>query len=134
MNLQLQSLSHPSLVWEKILPPDFSGVRLPGGDLNSATGEFGTICIQEYNSDHYSIRYHVLHTLQNFMLKIKTTQRGLFSQLVLHGGVHHQVNNKPGLSLKKNQFYATDASPFEFVASFNEKNMIPSFLHTSFLM
>jgi AraC-like DNA-binding protein len=127
MNLELQSLSHPSLIWEKILPPDFTGVRLPGGDLSSATGDFGTICIQEFKSDNYSIRYHVLHTLQKFILKIKTTQQGIYSQLVLHGEVYRQVNNRPDSLLKRNQFYAANTASHEFVASFKEKNIYHGF-------
>src|SRR5438874_836334 len=123
MNQELQSLSHPSLIWEKILPPDFTGVRLPDGDLSSARGDFGTICIQEFKSDNYSIRYHVLHTLQKLILKIKATQQGVYSQLVLHGEVYRQLNNKPASLLKKNQFYAGNAASHEFVVSFKEKNI-----------
>jgi AraC-like DNA-binding protein len=60
-------LSHPGLSWQSTLPPAFKGYRLPGGEVHSASGVFGTITIQQYIHPKFSIRLYTCHLQQAFI-------------------------------------------------------------------
>ncbi|MBL7743121.1 MAG: helix-turn-helix transcriptional regulator [Chitinophagaceae bacterium] len=116
MNLKIQTLSHPPLHWQEVLPPAFPGVRLPGASLKTAIGDFGSVCIQEFRTDLYCIRYSVLNIVQKFILSFSVREKGLFSRLILNGKVHLYLGHTEK-RLLKNQFYShlTPSSPVRIV-------------------
>ena len=87
MNKAYQTLSHAPLLWTDDLPPAFKGSHLPGATIASSSGEFGSVCMQEFGSDQYSIRYNVFDILQRFILKTKKQESGLHAQVILKGHV-----------------------------------------------
>jgi len=93
MRINLQTLSHEPLVWKKILPPHFKGVRLPGGTLASANGAFGSVCIQEIREKYFHIQYKVFDILQHFITEEKWQGEGLHSRLILKGQVQQSLNS-----------------------------------------
>jgi AraC-like DNA-binding protein len=127
MSINQQTLSHSPLVWEKTLPPGFSGIRLPGSSLLTSVGEFGSLCIQEFKTDFFIIRYYVLHALQRFVMKMTIKEKGIYSQLVLHGGCEQQIKNEELLLLKKNHFVLLRNPLPEIIISFNAPTIYQSF-------
>jgi AraC-like DNA-binding protein len=109
MNQNLLSLSHGDLIWNDNLPSEFKAVRLPGSTIATAVGEFGTVCIQEYSNEYFSIRFNVLDLLQHFVLQSFTKQNGIHSRVVLKGNVNHELNEKSNYTLRKNQFILINA-------------------------
>ena len=125
MNLILRSLTHGPLIWKDVLPPVFKSWRLPGGKLASSVGEFGTICIQEFNTDHYSIRLHVFDLLQHFIARSIAKDTGLHAQLMLKGRVDQEMANKK-CTLRQNQF------GLQYVDNLDRKDIYAEKLHISF--
>jgi AraC-type DNA-binding domain-containing proteins len=104
MHFNLRSLTHEPLVWKDIFPPAFKGWRLPGGKLISSVGEFGTVCIQEYKTDHYSIRLNVFDIIQRFIARSFPGETGLYTKLVLKGRVELGMEKEKTYTLGQNQF------------------------------
>jgi len=69
MNQDLISSSHADLVWKEELPVLFKGVHLPGSSVLSSVDAFGSVCIQEFATDNFSIRFNVFELLQRFVVK-----------------------------------------------------------------
>jgi len=126
MNQNLLTLSHGPLVWENTLPPAFKGLRLPGGTLASATGSFGSVCIQEFQADNYSIRFNVFDILQRFIARTSAKESGFHSRIILKGRVDHEMQHLGKWSLRQNQFTVLQAAGPE-VTSFYDKNIHISF-------
>ena len=126
MNSNIQTLSHPPLVWEDVLPQGFTGLRLPGGNLLSATGDLGSLCVQEYASEYYTIRYNVFDKLKDCILKSGCRQTGLYIRLVLQGNVHLQINAATKWKLGKNQFGAIHEKDLEVISTYNEQQTFRS--------
>lgn len=123
--MKIQSLSHGSLHWQEVLPPAFSGVRLPGASLKSATGDFGSLCIQEYKTAEFTIRYFVLDVLRHFVLRYKNRANGLCSQLALLGK-REQTINSLSFSFVKNQLLLLSSPGAEVTLSFKEATVCHS--------
>ncbi|HTN08701.1 helix-turn-helix domain-containing protein [Agriterribacter sp.] len=85
MTPNVQSITHSPLTWKEELPPDFPGVRLPGGKAYAATGRFGSVCIQLYQAGDFIFGYAVLSTKEHFVLKNKPYGKGLYLQIILDG-------------------------------------------------
>jgi AraC-like DNA-binding protein len=126
MNRILQTISHPPLVWTAVLPVGFRGIRLPGSTLHSATGEFGSLCIQEFHGHQYSIRFNVFDIIQRFLLRVKSTESGLHTRVMLKGHVEHEMTNGMKWALRKNQFALVQADAPEITEQYNKN------LHISF--
>jgi len=121
MNHNLTSLSHQPLIWHNALPPDFKGWRLPGSNSISATGPFGSVCIQEFRDEHFSIRLNVFDILQQFVIKSKEEKHGLCSTLMLKGEAQTEINSIEKYDLLQNQFYLIEATGKEIVTIFRKK-------------
>ncbi|HSU26791.1 MAG TPA: AraC family transcriptional regulator [Chitinophagaceae bacterium] len=126
MNQNLQTVSHEPLIWTEALPPRFKGIRLPGSTVSSSTGAFGSLCIQELESQHYSIRYNVFDIIQRFVLQVKSVEAGLHTRIMLKGHVDQEMNDDNKWSLRRNQVALLNASLPEITAFYNKN------LHISF--
>ncbi|HEU5168007.1 MAG TPA: AraC family transcriptional regulator [Chitinophagaceae bacterium] len=126
MNLKFSALSHDALVWNNELPLSFKGVRLPGSTVSTSVGEFGSICIQEYSTDNFAIRFNVFDLLQRFVAKTFSEKKGIFSKLILKGRITNEIDNVTERTLYQNQFslYKTERS---MVTEVYEKNIHISF-------
>jgi AraC-like DNA-binding protein len=104
MNQNLLSLSHGDLHWTDALPPAFKAVRLPGSTIATSIGEFGSICIQEFNTENFSIHFKVFDLLQHFVARSFLQRPGLFAKLVVKGRIDIDTNKPPAIPLRQNQF------------------------------
>lgn len=118
MRINLKTLSRAPLVWKKALPSPFAGVRLPGANLVSASGEFGSLCMQEFTGDHFSIRYNVFNVLQQFTLTGRSHDNGLYAQLILKGDMLQKANELNEYRFRTNQFTLINVSSSHFTSVF----------------
>jgi AraC-like DNA-binding protein len=126
MNQKLHSLSHGTVVWAETLPPAFRGIRLPGGIITSGTGEFGSLCIQEFIGQRYTIRFNAFDVIQRFILRIRSTEIGLHTRILLRGHVDHEMEGAKQWSLRRNQIAILNAAAPEITEYYNKN------FHTSF--
>ncbi|HEX7844530.1 MAG TPA: AraC family transcriptional regulator [Chitinophagaceae bacterium] len=117
----LETLSHQSLHWEDQWPPGFKGTGLPGGSRASATGAFGSICIQEFRTSAWTIRFNIFQLIENFIAKLNLDKSGLFIAHQLKGNC--QITHNAPFSLRKGQFAgfysASNSLTAEFTAPFH---------------
>jgi hypothetical protein len=82
-----------TLIWSDSLPLAFKGLRLPGGKLASALCAFGSLCIQEFYGNQFTIRYTARDILQKLVLRSKSKQDGIHTEINLKGQAQHQLDN-----------------------------------------
>jgi len=104
MKPPLIPLSHKLLEWKDAFPSAFKGVHLPGSSVLSSVGNFGSVCIQEYNSDDFSIRFNVFDLIERFVVKSFFRKSGIYSRLVLKGRIDHKAETDIKWSLRQSQF------------------------------
>ena len=133
MNQNLQSLSHGDLTWHDSLPPAFKGVRLPGSIISTSVGAFGSICIQEFTADNFSIRFNVFDLLQEFVINLFYKQTGLFSRIIVKGKVDIELSGHPRQTIQQNQFVLLQQNSFDTKETYHNNIHISfeTFLSTS---
>ena len=102
MNGDIQTLSHEPLELKSELPAGLTG--LPGGTVLSASGAFGSLCMQYYTGKNYHIGYSVLDILQRFILTCRIKKKGLFTRIVLQNTIKHTINDDKENSIREGQF------------------------------
>ena len=102
MNLILQPDSTGPLRWTNDWPPRFKGWRLPGGSINSTSGDFGTCCIQQLVHPQFSIHFIVIDNKDHLEAYISSQQHSLAAWIVLKGEIQ-LVSEKSVMVVKQNQ-------------------------------
>ena len=87
-----------------VIPDSISGLLLPGSETSTAETDFGTIFIQEFNTEHYSIRYNIFNFLKKITLLFSEERTGIRSRFVLEGSLNIKTNGKGKVHLKEGQF------------------------------
>ncbi|MBX3240459.1 MAG: helix-turn-helix transcriptional regulator [Chitinophagaceae bacterium] len=77
MTPKLHIVSHGLTFWKNELPADFAGSRLPGGRVFTATGDFGSICMQIYSGRNFSFGYIVASSRQQFSIRVQPHHGGI---------------------------------------------------------
>lgn len=127
MHPDLKPLSYKEgFTWTDSVPANFKGIRLPGSRLASATGSFGSICIQEFQSEDFSIRLNV-HDLAQQLILVNDHSHGsgFHSRILLKGQVSHQLN-RVKWELHPNQFSLI------YAEGLRKKEIYDKNLHISF--
>jgi len=114
MNEPLHALTHAPLEWTNQLPENFPGVRLPGGKVFTSSSDIATICIQEYLTDEYRIRYNFIDAKKHFQFQSNGVANGLDSLMILKGSLLHDFNSDQKTKLYENQWWLLNA-PFYHV-------------------
>ena len=129
MKPPLIPLSHKLLEWKDTFPFAFKGVHLPGASVLTTAGNFGSVCIQEYRNDDFSIRFNVFDLLERFVVKSFFRKSGIHSRLVLKGRIDHKTEEDIKWSLRQSQFSLIGDSDrsFSSVVETYEKNTHISF-------
>ena len=129
MKPPLIPLSHKLLEWKESFPSAFKGVHLPGSSVLSSVGNFGSVCIQEYRGDDFSIRFNVFDLIERFVAKSFFKKAGIHSRLVLKGRIDHKTEADIKWSLRQGQFSLIGDSDrsFRSVIETYEKNIHVSF-------
>lgn len=115
MNEPLHALTHAQLEWTDQLPDNFPGVRLPGGKVFTCSSDFGTICIQEYLTGEYRIRYSFIDAKEHFQYQSNGVEKGLDSLVLLKGSLLQEFSAGQKSALYENQWRLLKA-PFHLVS------------------
>lgn len=110
MNNDFKSLSHP-LEWTNILPPNFPGVRLPGGTVQAASGHFGSVCIQQYRTQNYSLYYKGFTIEEDFVLESQRSPVGFYAQLALLGKSTQEIIKGEPAVIHENEWWMAQSLP-----------------------
>jgi AraC-like DNA-binding protein len=113
MKLTIESLKGNRVKFSDNLPGQFAGPRLPGGEVLSATGDFGELCIQEFDGGNFVIRYSVLQTKENFAFDAHNHYSGLYTLIMLKNEVHPLIDGKE-LKIDEGQFTLIEARDADF--------------------
>jgi len=127
MSKVYKTLSHAPLRWNDDLPPAFTGIHLPGATVASSSGGFGSVCMQEFVGDQYSIGYNVFDIFQRFILKTKKQESGLHAQVILKGLVQQQINASSAWALTRNQFSLIQGPSLNMISTYDQPTSHISF-------
>jgi len=104
MKLTIESISHRTLKFYNELPIKFLGPRLPGGEVLSASGDFGDLCVQEFDGGNFIVRYSVLQTNESFKLNLQSHHSGLHATVMLRNGIHPVFASGQEIEIDERQF------------------------------
>lgn len=104
MNITIESLSHKPLQFYNELPLKYSGPRLPGGQVLSASGDFGDLCIQEFDGGNFIIRYSVLRTTESFVLNVQSHHSGLHASIMLKNSMTPVFKSGESVKIGEKEF------------------------------
>jgi AraC-like DNA-binding protein len=125
MKISVETLSHPPLVFSSSLP---AGVmRLGGAVVLSATGSFGSLCIQEFDTPGFLIRYTVIITQEPFTIHTKSFYNGLHAVVLQQGGLEAQIKDAGSFQLQEGQFTLIHAPEPEATLSLNARQQYTFF-------
>ena len=89
---------------EAVIPDNIPGLLLPGSKTLFCERDFGTIMIQEFETDHYSLRYNIFNFLKKITLLFKEEKTGIRSRFVLEGSLSIKTSGEEKVHLKEGQF------------------------------
>jgi len=104
MKLTIETLSHSPLQFYQELPAKYPGPRLPGGQVLSASGDFGDLCIQEFNGGNFIIRYSALKTKESFILDVQSHHSGLHATMMLKNTITPVFKTGGQIKIDEQQF------------------------------
>lgn len=88
-------ITNSVLYWRNELPNNFTGRRLPGGKVYTATGSFGSLCVQSFHGNGYVFSYGVFNLNSALNVTIEAVKRGLLIICELIGkGIIFQINKQ----------------------------------------
>jgi AraC-like DNA-binding protein len=108
MELDLR-LDCSELAFGNGFPSVFSAFFLPQAEARFANGPWGTICIQEIQTEKYLLRHFLFHVGQTLSLYCQETKKGLQSLINLKGELDYEVNGLKRINLKENEYILFDA-------------------------
>src|SRR6266498_1955739 len=97
----LSSPKYGIITLAPVIPDSISGLLLPGSETFSAETDFGTILIQEFNTEHYSIRYNLFNFLKKITLLFNEDRTGIRSRFILEGSLNIKTSTKEKVHLKE---------------------------------
>lgn len=109
MKLTIQSLSHKPLEFSKDLPLKYPGPRLPGGEVLSATGAFGDLCVQEFDGGNFTMRYSLVQTSESFQIDVQSHHSGLHTVIMLRNNITPVFKTGEQIRIDENQFTIINA-------------------------
>ena len=120
MKISVESLSHPPLSFSSELPDAFTGMRLGGAAVLSATGSFGSLCIQEFDAADFMIRYTVIVTRESFTIRTKCLFIGLHAVIVQQGHILAEIREAGPFEMQPDQFTLIHAPEPEIIFTLKE--------------
>lgn len=102
--MQITSSGYGTITLAPFIPDNFPGPLLPGSSALFCERDFGTMLIQEYKTDHFSIRYSIFNFFKKITLLFKDEKAGIRSRLALKNSANIKTENKEKLQLKEGQF------------------------------
>jgi AraC-like DNA-binding protein len=120
MKISVETLSHLPLTIAAKLPDPFTGMRLGGAAVLSATGSFGSLCIQEFEASSFLIRYTVIVIREPFIIRIKSLHNGLHGLMVQQGHFLAEIKEAGSIDMQENQFTLIHAPEPETIYTLKE--------------
>lgn len=114
--MQIFSPKHGAISLEPVSPNNFSGPLLPGSNSFFAKKEYGSIFLQEYCTDLFSIRYTILNFSKKISLLFKNENNGLRSLLALQNTTKIKFEKNKKISLQQGQYVLVKGSDTETIA------------------
>jgi AraC-like DNA-binding protein len=102
--MQISSSRYGAIALTPLNSDNIPGPLLPGSSALFCEQDFGTMLIQEYKTDHFSIRYAIFNFFKKMTLLFKEEKTGIRSRLALNNSVTIKTKNKEKLQLKEGQF------------------------------
>lgn len=102
MNFILTSETSGPVTLLPHLPDQWKKFRLPGFQPLSASGDFGSILLQQYTGENFSIRYFLIHLLKKITLQWQEEEK-LAIQLALAQGYRYNRHQQM-IVLKPSQY------------------------------
>jgi AraC-like DNA-binding protein len=116
--MQISSSRYGDITLTPLVPDNIPGPLLPGSNSLFCAQDFGTILIQEYKTDHFSIRYSIFSLFKSITLFFKNDNAGVWSRVALKNSVNIQMADKHKLDLKEGQFILYAGNPVTNAISF----------------
>jgi len=104
MKLHIETLSHKPLKFLNELPQKFQGPVLPGGEVLSASDDFGELCMQEFDGGNFIIRYSCLQTNEPFQIDAVNHFPGVHAVIMMRNEIQPVFAGHPALSIGEGQF------------------------------
>lgn len=103
MKPQIHDLSSDIYQWHNGLPVNFTGIRLPGGDVYTNEKDWGSICIQLFSSPKFIFGHTSISARHEISLVMPHAQaEGLFLLGAIRGNdIHVKLPTNTGLSSKQ---------------------------------
>jgi len=99
---------------------DIGGILLPGSQTLFSEKDFGTILIQEFNADHYSLRYSIFNFLKKITLLFQEEKTGIISRFLLKGSLSIKIRGEEKVHLREGQFILLSAIDNKETAVFDK--------------
>jgi len=102
--LHISSPKYGVITLVPITPENIPGLLLPGSKTTFCERDFGTIIIQEFNAEHYSLRYGIFNFFKKVTLFFKEENSDLRTEIALKGAIKIQTEAEQDVNLKEGQF------------------------------
>jgi AraC-like DNA-binding protein len=102
--LHISSPKYGVISLAPIIPENVPGLLLPGSDTGFCERDFGTIMIQEFNAEHYSLRYGIFNFFKKMTLLFKDDNSNLRTEIALKGAIKVRTDAGKDVNLKEGEF------------------------------
>jgi AraC-like DNA-binding protein len=110
MQIDFRIDNYGSVKFENGVPPTLLQYLLPKAKAFHAIGYWGTIFIQEIETEKYLLRHYLFVFEKTISFTISQSRQGLQSLLNLKGNIEHKVSQLKAVSLKEKEFILFDAA------------------------
>lgn len=121
MRLELITLSHEQFEYKEDLPPHFTGPLLPGSQRLFVSGDFGEICVQEFDGGDYLLRSWFVRALENFEASFKSLFSGVYVEIMQRNTISAVIKKSEVIHLTDGQFTMLHASEPEVEVNYKAK-------------
>ena len=113
INLRMSSFSFGPIVFQSVVPEEFSSHLIPGAEIASAEGDYGKIFFQEIHAGDITVIYKIYQIKEDLALDFQFTPGMLQAHIALKNDCHYYVRGIGEVYLAEGQFNLLDAPYLE---------------------
>lgn len=117
--MQIFSSKHGAITLEPVAPDNFPAPLIAGSNSFFAKKEYGSILLQEYSTELFSIRYSIFNFSKKISLLFNNENNGLRSLLALQNSTKIRFEKNKTLSLLQDQYVLVNGGSTETI-TFNK--------------
>lgn len=117
--MQIFSSKHGAISLEPVAPDNFPAPLIAGSNSFFAKKEYGSILLQEYSTELFSIRYSIFNFSKKISLLFNNENNGLRSLLALQNSTKIRFEKNKTLSLLQDQYVLVNGGSTETI-TFNK--------------